>query len=158
MFLCLPPAIWISLVLPALAVYPSYNPGCVRTPHSPVVLWFCDSEVLWSWDSGCVRVPRSQAASRTLRSWRDQAPRILGSWDPGILVVLEWLGFEPPLGAMGLGVEFTPKVNWSRLEGTQATGQVEFLCLWVLLVPVIPSGVGPDVVSYSPLILKSWVC
>ena len=65
---------------------------------------------------------------------------------------------EPPLGAVELATEFVPKVDWCRLEGTQATGQVEFLCLWVLLVPVIPSGVGPDVVSYSPLILKSWVC
>jgi hypothetical protein len=38
----------------------------------------------------------------------------LRSWDPGILAVLELLGFEPPLSAVGLAAEFVPKVNQSR--------------------------------------------
>ena len=69
--------------------------------------------------------------------------------------MLEHLGVELPLGVVGLAVEFAPKVcsgHWPRPEGTCATGQVEFLGAWVLLVPVTP-GVGADVVSSSPLIL-----
>ena len=37
----------------------------------------------------------------------------LGSWDPGILGVLEHLGFEPPLGAVGLAAGFALKINWT---------------------------------------------
>jgi hypothetical protein len=40
----------------------------------------------------------------------------------------------------------------AQTEGTRATGQVEFLGVWVLLVTVT-SGVVSDVVSSSPLIL-----
>ena len=72
--------------------------------------------------------------------------------------MLERLGFEPPLGAVGLAVEFLPKVNQSIPEGAQATGRAVFLRPWSLLVPVTPGGVGTDVVSYSPLILRSWAC
>ena len=39
-----------------------------------------------------------------------------------------------------------------RPEETRGTGLVEFLLIWVLLVPVTPS-VGTEVVSSSPLIL-----
>jgi hypothetical protein len=46
-------------------------------------LRFCDSGILGCWDSGCVRVLGSQASSETLRSWCDQAPTILDSYDPG---------------------------------------------------------------------------
>jgi hypothetical protein len=59
------------------------------------------------------------------------------------------------LGVVGLTAEFAPKVcsgHWLRLEGTCATGPVEFLRAWVSLVPVT-FGVGADVVSSSPLIL-----
>ena len=37
--------------------------------------------------------------------------KLLGSWDLVILAVLEHLGFEPPLSAVGLAAEFVPKVN-----------------------------------------------
>jgi hypothetical protein len=50
-----------------------------------VFLWYCDSRLLWTWDSGCVRVLHSQIYSETLRFLYDQAPVILGSWKPGIL-------------------------------------------------------------------------
>ena len=69
----------------------------------------------------------------------------------------EHLRVELPLGVVGLASEFAPKVcsgtSPDRLEGTHATGQVEFLGAWVPLVPVTPGGVGTDVVSSSPLIL-----
>ena len=55
-----------------------------------------------------------------------------------ILGVLELLGVELPLGVVGLTVEFVPKVcsgQPPRPEGTHATGLVEFLGTWVLLVP-----------------------
>ena len=67
-----------------------------------------------------------------------------------ILGVLEHLGVEPPLGIVRQAEEFVPKVNWSRLEGTQAPGQMGFLCPWILLAPVTPRGVGIDVVFSSP--------
>ena len=65
---------------------------------------------------------------------------------------------ELPLGVVGLAEEFALKVNWHTLEGIWATGQVGFLCPWILLVPVTPGGVGTDIVSFSPLILQSWAC
>ena len=85
----------------------------------------CDSGILWSWNSGCVRVPRSQAASGTLRSWCDQAP--------GILAVLEHLGFEPSPGAVGLVAEFVPKAS-------QCKGEAALLFLsWVFKESAIVS-------------------
>ena len=72
-----------------------------------------------------------------------------------VLGMLELLGVEFPLGVVGLAAEFTPKVcsgHQPRPEGTCATGQSEFLHVWVLLVAVTPT-VGADVVSSSPLIL-----
>ena len=72
-----------------------------------------------------------------------------------ILCVLEYLGVDLHLGVVGLAAEFEPKVcsgHRPRLEGTRATGLVEFLGAWVLLVPVT-SGVGVDVVFSSHLIL-----
>ena len=53
--------------------------------------------------------------------------KLLGSWDPKILDVLEGLAVVPPLGAMGLSAEITTKVDQCQLKGTQATGLVEFL-------------------------------
>lgn len=58
--------------------------------------------------------------------------------------MLERLGFEPPLGAVGLAVEFMPKETGAGWK------EPEPLCPCVLLVPVTPSGIGTDVVSYSP--------
>ena len=75
-----------------------------------------------------------------------------------ILGVLECFEVESPLGAVGLAAEFAPKVNQDRPEGNQATGWARFLVHWILLVPVTPGIVRTDVVFYSPLILRSWVC
>jgi hypothetical protein len=68
------------------------------------------------------------------------------------LGVLECLGMELYLGFVRLGMEFEPLVcsgHWLRPKGTCATGGVEFLGAWVLLVPVT-SSVGAGVVSSSP--------
>ena len=73
--------------------------------------------------------------------------KLLGSWDPLILGVLELLGLELPLGVVGLAVEFVPKVcsgHWSRQTRRNP-------CHWsggvpacgVQLVPVVPC-VGTD--------------
>ena len=37
--------------------------------------------------------------------------KLLGSWVPGILDVLDHLGVELPLGVMGLAAELALKVN-----------------------------------------------
>jgi hypothetical protein len=87
MFLCLPSAIWISLVLPSLTIWLELVFPVILVMSALLIvhlsLWSCDSMILWSWDSEYVRVPGSQAASGTLRSWHDQAPGILGPCDPG---------------------------------------------------------------------------
>lgn len=83
MFSCLPPTIWISLVLPALAIW--LEP--VLTVSLVVSEILRAQLSLWSWESGCVTVPGSQATSETLRSWWDQAPGILASWHPGCVRV-----------------------------------------------------------------------
>ena len=57
--------------------------------------------------------PLDPCVPKLLGSWD---PGILGSWDPGILSVLECLGFESPLGAVGLAVEFAPKLNPQKLK------------------------------------------
>ena len=44
--------------------------------------------------------------------------KLLGSWDPKILGVLEHLEVVPPLGTMGLSAEFKTKVDQHQLEGT----------------------------------------
>ena len=71
-----------------------------------------------------------------------------------ILGVLEHLGVELTLSVVGLAAELELKVcsgHRPRLEGTCATGWVEFLGAWVPLVPVM-SGFGADA-SSSSLIL-----
>ena len=54
--------------------------------------------------------------------------KLLGSWDPKILGMLEHLEVVPPLGTMGLSTEFKIKVDQHRLEETQADSWVAFLC------------------------------
>jgi hypothetical protein len=83
--------------------------------------------------------------------------KLLGSWDPVVLALLEHLGVELPLGVVVLVAEFASKVcsgHQPRSKGTCANslGGGEFLCAWVLLVPVT-SGGRADVLSSSPLSL-----
>ena len=69
-----------------------------------------------------------------------------------IVGMLEHLGVELLLVVVGLATEFMLKVcseHCPRLEGNHATGWVEFLGAWILLVSVTPC-VGVDV-SSSPL-------
>jgi hypothetical protein len=57
-----------------------------------------------------------------------------------ILLVLEHLGVELPLGVVELDAEFTPKVcsgHWPRPKGTSVTGWAEFLGARVPLVPIL---------------------
>ena len=72
-----------------------------------------------------------------------------------ILGVLDHLRVKLPLGVVREGPKPAPEVcsgNSFRQEGTCATGWVGFLHPWIQLV-LIPSSVGADVVSSSPLIL-----
>jgi hypothetical protein len=87
-------------------------------------LWSCNPEILGVRSSG------SQAASGILKSWCDQAPEILWSYDPIILCVLEYLGVELPLGVVGTVAKLVPKVcsvHQLRLEGTCDTVQAGVL-------------------------------
>jgi hypothetical protein len=71
----LPSIYWLEPILPIIPV----DTGLLSVQLS---LWYCDSWILWTWDSGCVRVLGSQASSETLKSCCKQAP---GTWDPEIL-------------------------------------------------------------------------
>jgi hypothetical protein len=105
-FLSLPPAIWLSLVPPALAISDwSLHVILVVSEllRVQLCLWSCDSMILWSRDSGCIRVLGCQAASGTWRNW--------WSCDPVILCVLECLGLELSLSALGLAAEFVPRMG-----------------------------------------------
>ena len=82
MFLCLPFTIWLSLVLPALALSDwdlsfLWSSVCQSSSEFSCL---CD---LGSCVTGCVRAPGSQPASGTLRFCCVQAPGILGSCGPG---------------------------------------------------------------------------
>jgi hypothetical protein len=118
---CCPQYIQLEPVLPRIPVYS----GLLRVQLS---LWFCDSRFLCTWDSGYVRVLGSQVSSETLRSWCDQGPVILGSWNPKILGMLYCLEVVYPLRTGGLSGVFETKVYqyWSR--GTQTAGQAWLLC------------------------------
>ena len=72
--------------------------------------------------------------------------KLLGSWDPVVLGMLECLGVELILGVLGVAVELAYKIcsgHEPSLEGTHVSYQTEFLGAWVL----VTSGVGADVVS-----------
>ena len=59
----------------------------------------------------CFRALGGQALSETLRSWCDQVPVILGSWNPKNVGVLQLLELVSPLGTMGLSGVFETKVD-----------------------------------------------
>jgi hypothetical protein len=118
---CCPQYIWLEPVLPIIPV----DSGLLRVQLSR---WSCDSGRLWTWDSGWVRVLGSQAFCETLRSWCDQAPVILGSWNPKILGVLQCLEVVSPLGTVVLSGVFQTKVYHHRSEETGTSGQAGLLC------------------------------
>ena len=76
--------------------------------------------------------------------------KLLGSWDPKILVMLECLEVVPPLGTMGLSTEFKTKVD-------QCWKEPKPLAMLVL-VSVLQLAPGTDDVFHSPVILRSWAC
>ena len=71
------------------------------------------------------------------------------------LGALEHLEVLLLLGVTGLTAEFLPSVSHSRLEGTLATDWACFLHPWIPLIPVMPCGIGADVMSSTPLILDA---
>jgi hypothetical protein len=104
------------------------------SPAVSVTLWFWDPG---SWDPRCVWTPGSQAAFGTLRSWCDQASRVLWSSDPGC-------GRAPGSGAAsgywaGCGACAQGLLRQARRNPCHLSGRVP-MCL-VPLVPVTP-GVG----------------
>ena len=79
--------------------------------------------------------------------------KLLGSWNPKILGMLECLEVVPPLGTMGLSTEFETKVDQCHAP----------LGMWgfCVLAPAGPRHSNPvetDVMFHSPVILRSWVC
>jgi hypothetical protein len=82
--------------------------------------------------------------------------QLLGSWDPGILGMLEHLGVKLLLAVVGLAGEFAPKVcsgHQLRPEGTCVTCRAELLGAWVPLAP-ITSSVGANVIGLALYCLR----
>jgi hypothetical protein len=157
MLLCLPPAIWLSLVLSALSVsdwslsslwsWLCQNASEFSCLCTFVILGSCDPEILGVSQLLRVKLP--------LGPWNPVVTKSLGSWDPEHVRVP---GSGASSGGCGTGYRVSAQnLPWSRLEETCATCWAEFLGTWVPLVPVT-SRVGADVVSSSPLILWSWEC
>ena len=159
MFLSLPLAIWLSLMLPALAMSNwslsfLWSWLCQNSSESsclcdPVILGFCDPE--------CVGAPGSQAAFRTLRSWCDQAPGILGFSDPGHVRTSRsgaasgcWAGCGACIQALFRALAQTDQKQPMPLVWQSSC--VPGSCQSQLL-PVLGTHV-----SSSPLILWSWAC
>jgi hypothetical protein len=99
MFLCLPPAIWLSLVLPALAIsdWNLFFPMILLVSELLWVklsLWSCDSEILWFWDPGILRSWVCQSSWESSCLWDLEILVWRSSWDPVILAMLECLGLE----------------------------------------------------------------
>jgi hypothetical protein len=92
MLLSLPPAFWLFLLFPAMAI------SACRLFYLWSWLWYNSSEfsylcTLWPWDPESVNAPGSQTASGTLRSWCNQDPGILGSLVPEDVSTWEWRFF-----------------------------------------------------------------
>jgi hypothetical protein len=135
MFLCLPPAIWLFLVLPALTIsawslsflwswlcqYSEFSCLC-----DPEILGSCYPEVLGV--SELLRVP----ASGILRSLCDQVSGILGSCGSGFVRAL---GSRAVLGYYGTGCEV-------RAQGLAQTKRTLFY--WLNGVPGCLSPTGPN--------------
>jgi hypothetical protein len=165
-FCCLPPTIWLSLVLPALDISDQ------SLPIPPVILvsellrvqlslWSYDFEILGSWDPGCVRAPQSQAASGTLRSWCDQAPGILWSCDPVDLGRVPGSGAFSGCCGTGCGVSAQGLLRASLIIWSWACQSAwEWGFLWVLWDWVQSSnqGTGSNWKKPMPLVgQSSWV-
>jgi hypothetical protein len=152
----------VILVLPALAMSDCslsflWSWLCQNSSESscqcdPMILESCNPEILGVPDLLGVKLP--------WRPWDSDVTKLLGSWDPLILDMLERLGVELPLGVVGLAMEFAPKI----CSGHQPIQTRRNLCHWssgvpAYLGPACPSNFqfwGTDVVSSSPLILWSW--
>ena len=126
MFLCLPPAIWLSLVLHALVIsdwilwsWLYQNSSEFSCFCDPVSRRSCDFKLLGHsfWESSCLWDPE-------ILVWSS-------SWDPWITVVLgtlEYLGVDLPLGVVGLAAELALKVwsgHWPRPEA------VDIINIWL---------------------------
>jgi hypothetical protein len=118
---CCPQYIWLEPVLPIIPV----DSGLLRFQLS---LWSFDCSLLWTWDSAWIRLFGSQAPSKTLKSWCNQVPVMLGSCYSKILGVLQCLEVVSPLKTMELSVLFKTKLYQYQSEGTWASGQAELLC------------------------------
>jgi hypothetical protein len=147
-YLKFPWYIWLEPVLPIIPV----DSVPLRVQLS---LWSCDSGLLWTWDSGGVRVLGSQASSETQRYWCDQAPVILGSWNPKILSVVTVPG-------SGVSSEHHGAVwcVWNqgipvliRKNPSYSSGRAPIPLL--LLSLSHHNWIGTDVVFCSPVILRS---
>jgi hypothetical protein len=125
------PSYYLKCLLPSIYLFgacPFYNPSWFRTPLSPdfsVILWFRAPVNLRFWV--CQNLG-SQASSETLRSWCDQAPVLLGSWNPNILGVLQNLEVVSPLRTRGLSGVFETQVYHYWSGGTRAACQAGILC------------------------------
>ena len=81
--------------------------------------------------------------------------KLMGSLDPVILGLLEFLGIEPPLGAMGLALEFVPKLNntdqkeqeplvgWGSCVPGSCQSQLHLVVLEQMLCPIYPCSYDP---------------
>jgi hypothetical protein len=100
MFLCLSPSIWLSLVLPALAIS--------DWSLSFLWSWMCQNSsefscLPWSWDPGILRSSVCQNSRKSSCPWDPEMLVWPSSWDPGILGVLEL-----PLNVVGLTLGSCP--------------------------------------------------
>ena len=154
MFLCLPPAILLTLMLPTLTIS--------DWSLSFLWSWLCqnssefsclyDPVILGSWDPGSVRAPGSQAASGTLRSWCDQTPMILWSCDPGFVRAPGSEASSRCYGtACGVRVQ-------GPLSSLTQTGRNQ--CYWSGRVPGYLGPAGPPLFFFSRsktvCLQKSW--
>jgi hypothetical protein len=144
MFLCLPPTIWLSLVLPVLAMS-DWNLSFLWSwlcKNSWESSYLCDPVILESFDPEIPCVSELLGVKLPLGPWDPGVTKVLGSWDPIILGVLDCLGVELPLGVVGLSSKFALKVlsrHWSRQTRRN-------LCHWSGRVPVC---LGSSGLSYS---------
>lgn len=153
MFLCLHPTIWLSLVLPALAIS-VWSLSCLWSwlcQNSSESSCFCDPVILRSWVC--------------LSSWESSClwdPDILvrpSSWDLVILGILECLGMKLPLGVVGLTGEVCAQGLLRALAQTDLKELVPLFwqssCMpgshWSQLLPVLGQMLCP---SLGPCVLR----
>ena len=140
MFLCLPPTIWLSLVLPALDISDwslsfLWSWLCQNSSESSCL---CDPVILGSCDPEILGVSELLGVKLTQRPWDPCVTKLLGSWDPWCFRVC---GSEASFGCCSTGcrvcAQGKPSTDWKHSDSLVRQGSWVPGSCWSQLLPML---------------------